>query len=59
MEKKKTHMLECGIYHSSSRELGIERQESLLSGIKGTKKVQQVIRNSISASILPPVCLFS
>lgn len=45
-------MLECGIYHSRSKELGSESQESLLSGIKGTKKVQQVIQNSISASML-------
>lgn len=45
-------MLECGVYRSSSRELGSEGQESLLSGIKGSKRVQQVIQNSISVGIL-------
>lgn len=54
MQKKKKIILECGVYCSSNKELESERQESLLLGIKGSKKVQQVIQNSISA--FPSCC---
>lgn len=57
MQKKKTTLiLECGVHCSNNKELESERQENLLSEIMGSKKVQQVIQNSISASILLPVC---
>lgn len=49
-------MNSSGVHCINNKELESERQESLLSGIKGSKKVQQVIQNSISASILPAVC---
>lgn len=54
--KKKIIILECGDHCSNNKELESERQESFLLGIKGSKKVQQVIQSSISASILPSVC---